>query len=101
MMIETMENCEEGIVVGGQVVGDLKFADDQGMVSNSEDGFQRLMDQLNDTANSFNMKIYLQKTKTIVVSRDRRVVVDITIDGQRVEPVKNFKYLRSIISEDG
>ena len=47
------------------------------------------------------MKINVQKTKTMVVSKDRGVVVNITINGQRVEQVKNFKYLGSIISEDG
>jgi hypothetical protein len=46
MMIEAMENCEKGIVVGGQVVGDVRFADDHAMVSSSEDGLQRLMDRL-------------------------------------------------------
>ena len=40
------------------------------MVSSSEDGLQRLMDRLNETANGFNMKINVQKTKTTVVSRD-------------------------------
>ena len=56
--------------MGGQVVGDVRFADDQGMVSSSEEGLQRLIDRLNETANRFNMKINVQKTKTIVVSRD-------------------------------
>ena len=37
----------------------------------------------------------------MVVSRDERQVVNITIGGQRVEQVKNFKYLGSNISEDG
>ena len=65
-----MENCEEGIEVGGQVVGDVRLADDQGMVSSSQDGLQRLIDRLNETANRFNMKINVQKTKTMVVSKD-------------------------------
>ena len=73
------------------------FADDQGMVSSSEDGLQRL----NETANMFNMKINVQKTKTMVVSRDEGQVVNITIGCQRVEQVKNFKYVGSNISEDG
>ena len=51
MMIEAVENCEKGIVVGGQVVGDVRFAGDQGMVSSSKEGLQRLMDRLNETAN--------------------------------------------------
>jgi coenzyme F420-reducing hydrogenase delta subunit len=52
MMLEAMENGDEGIVVGGQVVGDVKFADDQSMVSSSEGGLQRLIDRLNDTGST-------------------------------------------------
>ena len=35
------------------------------------------------------------------MSRDGGQLVNITIDGQRVEQVKNFKYLGANISEDG
>ena len=37
----------------------------------------------------------------MVVSKDEEQVVNITIGDQRVEQVKNFKYLGSNISEDG
>ena len=37
----------------------------------------------------------------MVVSRDEGQVVNISIDDQRLEPVKNFKYLGSNNSEDG
>ena len=87
--------------MGGQVVGNVRFADDQGMVSSSEDGLQRLMDRLSEPASRFNMKINVQKTKTMVVSRDEGQVINITIDGLRVEQFKNFKYLGANISEDG
>ena len=33
MMIEALEDLEEGVLVGGQMVSDVRFADDQGMVS--------------------------------------------------------------------
>ena len=59
------------------------------------------MNKLNDNANRLNMKINVQKTITMVVSKDRGVVVNITINGQRVEQLKIFKYIGSIISEDG
>ena len=100
-MIEAMENGEEEIVVGGQVVRGVRFAEDQGVVSSSEDGLQRLMDRMNDTANRFIMMMNVQKIKTMIVSRDEEQVVNITINGQRVEQVRNFKYLGSNISEDG
>ena len=40
MMIDDMEEIEEGIKVGGKIVRDELFADDQGMVAGSEGGLQ-------------------------------------------------------------
>ena len=45
MMIETLEENEEGVMVGGELIPDVRFADDQGMISNSEGGLQRSMEQ--------------------------------------------------------
>jgi len=60
----------QGIVVGGQLISDVRFADDQGMVASTEGRLQRLMNKLNDTAKKYNMKINIQKTKVMVVTRD-------------------------------
>src|SRR6266496_3121856 len=49
----------------------------------------------------FSMKINIQKTNTMLVCRDGGGIVNIRVDGQRVEQVQIFKYLESIISEDG
>ena len=91
MMIEAMENNEDGILVGGQLVSDVRFADDQGMVANTEEGLQRIMHRFNDTAKKYNMKINVEKTKTMVMSKKEDRVVNITIDGKLVEHVKKFK----------
>src|SRR5688572_6198032 len=101
MMIEALENveAEEGIITG-QIISDVRFADDQGMVASTEKGLQSLMNKLNDTAKKFNMKINVQKTKTMIMCKDGGGVVNITIDGQRVEQLQSFKYLGAIISED-
>jgi DNA-binding protein YbaB len=100
MMLETLENNEEGIRVGGELISDVRFADDQGMVASSEIGLQKLMDQLNTVAKKYCMKINVKKTKTMVVSK-KGGTVSIVIEGQRVEQVKTFKYLGSVIAEDG
>src|SRR6476469_2235511 len=52
MMKEALENVEEGIRVGDELIKDVKYADDQGMVTNTEAGLQGLMDSLNTTANN-------------------------------------------------
>src|SRR5688572_5876263 len=70
------------------------------MLTSTEKGLQSLMNKLNDTAKKFNVKINVEKTKTMVMCKDGGGVVNITIDGQRVEQVESFKYLDAIISED-
>ena len=69
-MKEALENVEEGIRVGGELIKDVKYADDQGMVANTEAGLQSLMDSLNTTAKHYDMKINIKKTKAMVVSRN-------------------------------
>jgi hypothetical protein len=101
MMAEAMEGMDEGIVVGGKMVQDVRFADDQGMVANSEMGLQRMMDRLVDVAKDYNMKINVKKTKVMKVSRKGGGKVELIVEGQKVEQVTKFKYLGSYISEDG
>src|SRR5207253_10043883 len=63
-------------------------------------GLQRLMDRLNAITTKYNMRINIKKTKTMVVSKKDGRTVSIMIDGPKVEQVKQFKYLGSVIAED-
>jgi exonuclease III len=101
MMLEAMEDIEEGVRVGGQLIKDVRFADDQGMVASTEKGLQELMNGLSVCAARYGMKINVKKTKTMVVSRTGGGHVHILVDGQVVEQVKKFKYLGSMITEEG
>src|ERR1043165_9693172 len=103
MMVEAWEHVEEGIRVGGDLISDVRFADDQGMVASSESELKRFMDRprLYVSAKNFDMKINVKKIKSMVVSRKCEGTVNIKVQGQRVEQVKRFKYLRSLITEDG
>src|SRR6476469_4227511 len=100
MMKEALENVEEEIRFGGELIKDMKYADDQGMVANKEAGLQSLIDSLNTTAKHFDMKSNIKKTKAMVVSRNGERV-NIAVEGQSVEQVSKFRYLGSLISEDG
>ena len=63
MMKNALQNVEEGIRVGGELIKDMKYADDQGMVANTEAGLQSLMVSLNTTAKHYDMKINIKKDK--------------------------------------
>ena len=53
---------------------------------------KKIMDRLNDTAKSYDMKINVNKTKVMKVSRNGGAM-NIIVDGQKVEQVSKFKYL--------
>src|SRR6476469_5802664 len=59
------------------------------------------MDSLNTTAKHYDMKINIKETKSMVVSRNGGERVNITVECQSVEQVSKFRYLGSLISEDG
>jgi len=57
----------------------VKYADDQGMVDNTEAGLQSLMDSLNPTVKHYDMKIIMKQTEAMVVSRNGGERVNITV----------------------
>ena len=101
MMKEALEEADEEIKIGGNIIKDIRFADDQAMIAHTEEGLQMLMDKLSTTAATFNMKINVKKTKVMTISNNKDDAMNITINGQQVEQVTAFKYLGSIISSDG
>ena len=97
MVKEALDGVEEAIKVGGRTVNEDRFADDQGMVANTEAGLQEIMDRLVTTAKTYDMKIDVKKTKVMKVSRKGDSIVNILIEGQKVEQMATFKYLGSIM----
>src|SRR6218665_1606820 len=71
------------------------------MVAGSEEGLQKLMDGLNRTAKKYDMKVNIKKTKVVKVSRKEGGVINITINGEILEQVEQFKYLGALITSDG
>ena len=92
MMREAYWESEEGIKLGGQLLRDIRFADDKGMVGSSKNELQSIMDKLSGKAAEYDMKINAKKTKVMVVSKKGGVTADIVVDGQPVEQVKQFKW---------
>jgi len=98
---EALEGTGEGIKVGGRLIQALRFADDQAMLAATQEGLQRLMNQLHRTSETYNMKINIGKTKTMRISKEEEETeMKITINGEEVEQVKSFCYLGSVITTD-
>ena len=62
LIIEAMENVEDGIQVGGQLVNAVRFADDHAIVSlaSTNAGLKRIMDSPNMVSGECGMSINIQ-----------------------------------------
>src|ERR1043165_9471561 len=71
------------------------------MLATTQEGLQRLTNQLNLISVKYNLKINIGKTKTMRIGRgEEEIEVKITINGEEVEQVKSFCYLGSVITTD-
>jgi len=100
-MREALYEVECGIKVGGHMIKTVRFAGDKAVVASSETGLQELMDNINIVTQKYGIQITVKKTKVMCISRQGGRKVKILIDRQKVEQVNHFKYLGSVISEDG
>ena len=60
-------------------------SDDKAVVANSQKGLQQLMDNMNMVTREFSMKINVEKTKVMCISRKGNNKFIIYVDGQQVD----------------
>ena len=101
MINEALEDNRDGVIISGECIPAVRFADDKAMVSNSNAGLQRIMNDLNSTGRKYRMKINKGKTKVMRITHTTQRHIKITIDDKQVEVVTEFKYLGSMITNDG
>ncbi|KAI5746408.1 hypothetical protein M8J77_003278 [Diaphorina citri] len=89
-----------GIQVGEENVKNLKYADDQAVLATSERALQVMIDNINEAGKRFGMKINAGKTKVMKIGKTERRI-NLTLEGQRLEQVENFRYLGGLIKSNG
>ena len=83
-----------------EVLNELMFADDQAMMNNDKTQLQEHIDQLNESCETYSMKISTSKTEVMTVSK-RPDKLDININGTQLKQTNEFKYLGSMFTENG
>ena len=78
---------------------ELLFADDQCLFHNNIEQLQDHINLLNNSCLKYNMKINIQKTEVMTISREHKDI-NIQINDQTLKQVREFKYLGSIFTSD-
>ena len=81
-------------------LSDLNFADDIALLEESFTKQQELTTNLEQYANKVGLRVSVEKTKAMKVRKDANTN-HITVNDQPIDNVKQFKYLGSIITDDG
>ena len=90
---------ETGININGDCLDNLRFADDIILFTESEEQLGRLLSDLNKEGKKDGMKMNKRKTKIMcneVARRTRRN--GISIDGEQLEEVEEYKYLGRLLT---
>ena len=92
----------EGIMINGHNVNNLRYVDDTALIASDEEKLQKLVDIVKECSSNAGLEMNAKKTKTMVLSKqpDSDKKVDIKIEGESLEQVKQFKYLGTQVTED-
>ena len=100
MMSCAMNSVEAGVTLNGQILNNLRFADDIDLVAESPYQLQELTDSVHDSSRRFGLRINVQKTKTMTIGKQHKEL-KVRLDGEELEQVTEFVYLGGLITEDG
>ena len=97
IMTDALENHEGSVSIGGRTITSLRFADDIDALAGKEDELVKLINHLDTTSTKYGMEISAEKTKLMT----NNTSLDVRIGGQKLETVQSFKYLGSVVTDEG
>lgn len=100
---ETLEEETAGIVINGEVVNNMRYADDTVLLASNFNDIQHLLQKLNDRCNEYGLKINLNKTKLMIITKSpqNHNQINLGIGNTVVENVQTYRYLGTWIEKSG
>lgn len=97
---EALDNIQEGITINGAKLNNIRYADDTIMFADSLQGLQKLMDRVTEISSQYGLEMNINKTKLLVVSKRNITEDNLYINQNRIQRVKQYTYLGTIINEN-
>lgn len=100
IFVEALDGVEMGIKCNGRYINNIRYADDTVILANSMDELKQLLDLLNNKVKHYNLKMNIDKTKLMVISKSTLPTNNLLIDGQRIGRVPKYRYLGCWLNEN-
>lgn len=100
---ETLEQESAGIVINGEVINNMRYADDTVLLTGRLEDTQHLLEKLNDRCIEYGLKINFRKTKLMIVTKCPQKLnhVNLTVANTTIENVATYKYLGTWMEQSG
>jgi hypothetical protein len=95
------EGSKHGVIVGGQIINNLRYADDTTLMDTTASGIDDIFAKLVQESKTSNMLIIAKKTNLMAVGRRSNRSVKILLEGDEIEQVEHFKFLGSTKTSNG
>ena len=99
-MTDALEDHEGTVSIGGRKITNLRFADDIDGLAGEDEERANLVEHLDKASTADGMEISAEKTK-LTANNTSGINTGIILNGQKLETVTSFKYLGSVINEEG
>ena len=100
IMTDALEDDEGTVSTGGRTITNLRFADDIVGLAGEEEELAKLVQRLDKPSIAYGMEISAEKTE-LMTNNTSGINTEIKVNGQRLETVTSFKYLGSVITDEG
>ena len=99
-MTDALEDHEGTVSIGGKTITNLRFADYIDGLAGEEQELANLVERLDKVSTAYSMEISTEKTK-LMTNNTSGINTEIKVNGQKLEIVTSFKYLGSVITDEG
>ena len=99
-MTGALEDHEGTVSIRSRTITNLCFADDIDGLVGEEEELANLAEHLDKASTAYGIDISAKKTK-LMTNNTNGINTEIKVNGQKLETVTSFKYLGSVITDEG
>ena len=99
-MTDALEDHECTASTGGRTIANLRFADDIDGFAGEEEELEKLAERLDKASTAYGIEISAEKIM-LMINNTTSINTDIKVNGQERKTVTSFKYLGSVITDEG
>ena len=97
---DVLEDHEGTVSIGGRTITSLRFVDDIDGLAGEEEELAKLVERLDKASTAYGMEISAENTN-LMTNNTSGISTEIKVNREKLETVTSFKYLVSVIIDEG